>query len=223
GPAREDASYNRFDLSSPRSYLVPGTNIIAIQVANSSLVASSDFYLDLRLLGMIGPSRHGPTPGAINSVYATNLPPAVRQVEHSPNQAVSGQPVRITAKITDTEGVSAVLLQYQIVDPGNYLELTDAAYTNNWTSTPMSDSGTDGDELAGDGVYTAALPGSLQTHRRLVRYRIRATDTTGLSVTVPYADDPQPNFAYFVYDGVPAWTGAVQPRGAANTKCAGDG
>jgi hypothetical protein len=32
-----------------------------------------------------------------------------------------------------------------------------------------------------------------------------------LSVTVPYADDPQPNFAYFVYNGVPAWTGAVQP------------
>jgi hypothetical protein len=28
---------------------------------------------------------------------------------------------------------------------------------------------------------------------------------------VPYTDDPQPNFAYFVYDGVPAWTGAAQP------------
>jgi hypothetical protein len=28
---------------------------------------------------------------------------------------------------------------------------------------------------------------------------------------VPYADDPQANFAYFVYDGVPAWSGAIQP------------
>src|SRR5207249_5582640 len=65
GPAREDASYNRFDLSSPRSYLVPGTNIIAIEAANSSLSASSDYYLDLRLLGMIGRSRQGQTPGAI--------------------------------------------------------------------------------------------------------------------------------------------------------------
>ena len=27
----------------------------------------------------------------------------------------------------------------------------------------------------------------------------------------PYADDPQLNFAYFVYDGVPGWSGAAQP------------
>ena len=28
---------------------------------------------------------------------------------------------------------------------------------------------------------------------------------------MPYADDQQPNFAYFVYGGVPAWTGALRP------------
>src|SRR5205823_12302630 len=55
------------------------------------------------------------------------------------------------------------------------------------------------------------MPANLQTHRRLLRYRINATDRAGNSVRVPYADDPSPNFAYFVYDGVPAWTGAVQP------------
>ncbi|PYK99740.1 MAG: hypothetical protein DME19_07575 [Verrucomicrobia bacterium] len=211
GPAREDASYNRFDLNSPQSYLVPGTNLIAIQAANSSLTASSDFFLDLRLLASIGPAGHGPTRGAINSVHAGNLPPAIRRVDHSPNQPGSGKPVGITAKITDPEGVTGVTLQYQLVDPGNYIELTDAAYSNNWTSIPMNDAGTDGDALAGDSIYTAVLPGSIQTHRRLVRYRIEATDGTGLSVTVPYADDPQPNFAYFVYDGVPAWQGAVRP------------
>jgi hypothetical protein len=41
-----------------------------------------------------------------------------------------------------------------------------------------------------------------------VRYRIVAVDNGSRSVTVPYAaDDPQPNFAYFVYNGVPSWTG----------------
>ena len=30
-------------------------------------------------------------------------------------------------------------------------------------------------------------------------------------VSVPYPDDPQPNFAYFVYDGIPSWTGADVP------------
>ena len=211
GSVREDGTYNRIDLTSAQRDLVPGTNSIAIQAANSSLSASSDFFLDLRLLADIGLANHGPTPGAINSVYATNLPPAIRQVEHSPDEPLSGQPVRITAKVTDPEGVAEVTLQYQMVDPGNYIELTDAAYTNNWTSVPMNDRGTEGDAMGGDSVYTAVLPGPLQTHRRLVRYRIRATDGSGLSVTVPYGDDPQPNFAYFVYDGVPAWTGAVQP------------
>ena len=35
---------------------------------------------------------------------------------------------------------------------------------------------------------------------------------------VPYPDDPQPNFAYFVYDGVPAWYGAVRPGATAVVK-----
>jgi len=56
-----------------------------------------------------------------------------------------------------------------------------------------------------------ASPAAVQVHRRLIRYRLSATDRDGNTVTVPYADDPSPNFAYFVYDGVPAWTGAVQP------------
>jgi len=68
-----------------------------------------------------------------------------------------------------------------------------------------------GDLIAGDSVYSVDLSASLQTHRRLVRYRITVTDRLGLSVRVPYADDPEPNFAYLVYNGVPAWQGAVQP------------
>ena len=157
------------------------------------------------------PPAHGPTPGARNSVFATNLPPAIRQVKHQPSQPVSGQPVVISAKVTDPQGVVSVSLLYQFVEPGNYIELTDAAYTNTWTSLPLNDAGVNGDEQAGDHVYSVVLPGTWQTHRRLVRYRIQAKDGTGATVTVPYADDPQPNFAYFCYDGVPAWRGAVQP------------
>ena len=97
------------------------------------------------------------------------------------------------------------------VDPGDYISLSDPRYLTQWTTLPMFDDGTHGDEASGDAVYTAVLPGELQTHRQLVRYRITATDSLGASVTGPYDDDPQPNFAYFVYDGVPAWTGAVQP------------
>ena len=51
----------------------------------------------------------------------------------------------------------------------------------------------------------------MQTHRRLIRYRITATDGCGATIRAPYPDDPQPNFAYFVYDGVPPWTGKATP------------
>ncbi len=110
-----------------------------------------------------------------------------------------------------------MLLEYQLVNPGSYIDLTDAAYTNNWTLVPMNDAGANGDLVAGDNVYSADLPGSIQTHRRLVRYRMTVSDMLGFSVRVPYADDPQPNFAYFVYDGVPAWTGAIQPSATSGT------
>lgn len=211
GPFREDLSYNTFIIGNARSFLRAGTSIIAVQAANVSLTESSDFFFDARLLAVSGSASHGPTPGALNSVYATNLPPAIRQVDHSPNEPRSGQPVTITAKITDPQGVGSVRLRYQLVDPGSYIELTDAEYASSWTELAMTDAGVNGDALAGDSVYTAVLQGSLLTHRRLVRYRIAAADVTGLSVTVPYPDDPQPNFALFCYDGAPAWQAAVRP------------
>lgn len=209
---REAYTYDTFNLPAPQGYLVPGTNIIAVQVANAS-AGSSDLFFDALLQGQTSPSTVGSTPGAMNSVFATNAPPQIRQVDHSPNQPASNQAVTITAKITDPEGVTSVSLQYQIVTPGNYIELTDSAYTNaaNWITLAMNDAGNNGDALAGDSIYTAVIPASVQQHRRLIRYRITATDGVGSSITVPYADDPQPNFAYFCYNGVPAWSGAAQP------------
>ena len=74
-----------------------------------------------------------PTPGARNSIAADNAPPQIRQVSHDPEQPVSAQIVTITAKITDPDGVQTVTLDYQIVEPGNYLPLTNTAFTTNWT------------------------------------------------------------------------------------------
>ena len=100
----------------------------------------------------------------------------------------------------------------------------DVAYTNvaNWITLAMNDAGSSGDALAGDSIYTAVIPGSVQQHRRLIRYRIVATDGVGGSVTVPYADDPQPNFAYFVYDGVPDYSASLRPGVVSNVVYSGD-
>ena len=213
----ENLNFVTFNLTpSPGSLLINGTNVIAVQAHNSSIGASSDFFFDARLIAETGASGGtAPTPGRVNTVFATNAPPQIRQVDHTPNQPRGGEPVLITAKVTDPDGVNSVQLQYQIVSPGSYIELTNTAYTNlaNWISLPMNDAGTAGDVTAGDDVFTTEIPAAVQVHRRLIRYRITVTDSTGRSVRVPYADDPQPNFAYFVYDGVPPWTGAVQPGG----------
>ncbi|MBZ0256622.1 lamin tail domain-containing protein, partial [bacterium] len=152
-----------------------------------------------------------PTPSAKNSVYVDNAPPFIRQVENKPKQPNSGEDVFITAKISDPDGVASASVLYQEVKPGHYIALDDSAYQTQWTELPMNDAGEDGDEIAGDFIFTAKMPIALQQHRSLIRYRISVEDSLGNSLTVPYEDDPQPNFAYFVYDGVPSWSGAARP------------
>lgn len=176
-----------------------------------------------------------PTPGAQNAVFAQNAPPQIRQVAHYPEQPTSSQPVHVTAKITDPDGVATVSLIYQTVAAGNYvpawlplapatlLATPNAALAPNpafedpanWSAIAMNDAGLEGDALAGDGIFSATIPA--QANRRLLRYRITAADTLAASVRVPYADDPSLNFACFVYNGVPDWTAAtrsVHPQGA---------
>jgi hypothetical protein len=179
-------------------------------------------------LGSSWRSSTPPTPGAINTSFLANAAPNLRQVNHSPDQPGSTNSVAITCKVTDPEGVASVQLSYQVVAPGNYLPATlpltrtqlDSLTTNpaltnalnpafeaaaNWTTVAMTDDGLNGDEIAGDRLFTVVLP--QQAHRTLVRYRITTTDTLGASRRAPFEDDPSLNFAYFVYDGVPAYQG----------------
>ncbi len=211
--AKENLNWQTLTLSGFDGPLRNGTNVLCVQVHNSSLGNSTDCVLDMRLRGRSGGSS-GPSPGRRNTAYAAHSPPALRQVDHTPEQPASGQPVVITVKATDINGVTSVVLDYQAVAPGAYVSLTDAAYTTGWTTVTMHDDGLAGDAAAGDAVYSVTLPGAVQVNRTLVRYRIRATDGTGLSVQAPFGEDPCPNFAYFVYDGIPAWSGAVKPGDA---------
>jgi hypothetical protein len=206
--ALEPSGFVPFEI--PSNVLVSGTNVIAVQLVNYAL-SDVDAVFDGRLVGYTSGSS-GATPGGQNTgVYAANAPPQVRQVDHSPNTPIPGQAVTVTAKVTDPNGVGTVTLKYQLVNPGDYINLTDSRYATQWTSQTMYDDGTNGDAFAGDGEYTAVIAAANQTNRRLVRYRITAADTLGASITAPYSDDPQPNFAYYVYAGEPSWTGSARP------------
>lgn len=122
------------------------------------------------------------------------------RVTHTPAQPGSGQPVTITAQLGSA--ARNVVLRVQFVEPGAYLRSTDPAYTNEWREFPMAR------RLEG---FTAVIPAAAQQHRRLVRYVISFASPNGTATRLPPATNECPNFAYFVYDGVPAWTGASQP------------
>jgi hypothetical protein len=192
--------------------LFGGTNVIAVHAFNTSR-NSSDFSMDLELISDDQTNSANPTPGARNSVAPdiVKVPPQVESVAHFPNSPASGDAVTITARITDPDGMAEAVLFYQLVDPGSYIRRSDPTYATDWTSLLLRDDGSGGDAVAGDSVFTAILPENLQAHRRLVRYRVTATDALGNAVSVPYADDEQPNFAYYVNDGIPAWRGAFRP------------
>jgi lamin tail-like protein/concanavalin A-like lectin/glucanase superfamily protein/CotH protein len=222
-----EAAWESYEIANPEYYLQLGKNILAIHALNRTL-GSTDFSIDASLYSPgldSGFVPALPSPGAINTNWAENSPPLIRQVQHNPPQPSSGTNTRITAKVTDPHGVAHVELQYQLVLPGQYIPSyfpvahttlsispdtppePNPAYwdSGNWTSLIMKNDGIGEDEYAGDDIYTAVIPG--QSHRVLVRYRIRIEDALGKWIIVPYVDDPSLNFAYFVYDGVPDYEG----------------
>ena len=231
-----EAAWEEYEISNPSVFLQTGANVMAIHALNTR-IDSSDFSIDAALSdpGSDGSIFAPPTPGRRNSVWSLSAPPQIRQVDHTPRQPPAGQPIPITAKITDPDGVTSVTLWYQVVSPGNFIPAflplphatleadplrpfdPNPAFENpaNWTPLTMKDDGTGGDAVAGDSIFTAVVPG--QANRTLVRYRIAAEDALGNSVRVPYLDDPSLNFACFVYDGIPAYTAQVSVKGGPYT------
>ena len=120
-------------------------------------------------------------------------------VVHTPAQPKSGEAVTITARLN--AGAGNVMLHVQVAEPGKYVRKTDPAFTNSWRSFPMSEQG---------GAFVATIPAAEQQHRRLIRYYVSFAVEQRISL-IPLATNDSPNFAYFVYDGLPAWTGASRP------------
>jgi hypothetical protein len=120
------------------------------------------------------PSQAG-TPGQANSRARADAGPAIFDVAHFPAVPAGGDPVVVTARVQDPDGVGAVNLRYR-QDPSSTL-----------TSLSMTDDGTGGDAVAGDGVYSATLPG--QTAGTLVAFRIEAVDQYAAPVSTVFPND----------------------------------
>jgi hypothetical protein len=147
------------------------------------------------------------TPGAPNSAAlrrlanAGNTPPQITAVSHRPaleperRSILSSDEVRVEARALDRDGIAWVRLEYQVCAPGDYIQRSDARFESDWREIEM-----DYDPLRA--LHTARIPP--QPHRTLVRYRVRAADRAHVPLErlSPRPRDPEPNHAYFVYDGV---------------------
>ncbi len=204
-----EVGWEELTITNAPRLLVEGMNLLAIQALNNELL-DWDFTFDAELQNAPLPCSK-PTPGTTNSVYSAATPPQVVQVFHDPLQPRAGEKVTVKVVLHDPVNIIRAELSYQVVPPGGYIRKTDPAYQTNWTTVDMAEDWTEYAQT-NEASYSAIIPAEVQTHRALIRYWISVQNASGQRVMLPYADDEQPNFAYFCYNGVPAWKGAVIPE-----------
>ncbi|MEO6246653.1 MAG: lamin tail domain-containing protein [Opitutaceae bacterium] len=105
------------------------------------------------------------TPGAANSIAASDIAPVVTAVRHFPLVPTSTQAVTVNATVLDDRGV-AVTVTVSYRRDG----------TASWTSAPMFDDGAHDDGAAGDHVFGAGLPAAADG--TIMEFYISATDGT---------------------------------------------
>jgi hypothetical protein len=120
------------------------------------------------------------TPGQQNTAYVSNRGPDILEVKHAPVLPVGNEPIIVTARVIDNDGVSSVTLYYR------------SEGTTAFTSTPMVDNGSGDDLIAGDGIFTATIPGAASG--TMQAFYIEASDgsasTRFPTVLEPSADVP---------------------------------
>ena len=162
------------------SALAAGTTNVTIRAAVRWLKGDPEVLLRLRgnwlecAAELPTPANPG-TPGMRNSRWVANAPPAIMAVQHTPVLPAANQPVVVTAQVSDRDGLGPVLLKYRL-DPN-------ATYS----TVPMTDNGTGGDVTAGDGIWTATIPG--QPAGTMIAFYVQATDGALAPATATFPND----------------------------------
>jgi hypothetical protein len=133
------------------------------------------------------------TPGLPNSRAATNAGPAIYQVSHSPAVPAANQSVVVTARASDPDGVASLTLRYRL-DPAPTL-----------INVAMNDTGTNGDTVAGDGLYSATIPG--RPAGTAIAFTLVAANKSGVTNVFPELvpdNAPARECAVFFGDATPA-------------------
>lgn len=124
-----------------------------------------------------------PTPGAPNG-SGTRAGPILQAVEANPPQPVTG-PLPITVRaLPANDPVAGVRLYHRRMFAPD-------------TMLPMTDDGTGGDAVAGDGIWTAVIPESAFGPGQMTRWRFVGTDTQGTETKEPAFRAPLDSPQYF--------------------------
>jgi len=174
--------FDDFDVTEHRARLVPGANVLAIHGLNAGL-SSSDLLALPELVAVsfepmdVSDVVEGyllqPTPGAPNQTALAQIGPALRDVTENPPPPMPGEDVVVTVRVIETlEPLLGISLAWTVgFEVASRVPMAGTAL--------MVDDGTEADAMAGDGVFTAVIPGTVLTAGSMVRWKIDAVDTTG--------------------------------------------
>lgn len=141
-----------------------------------------DVDVDTPIAGAVGRG----TPGRVNSVNNTGVPPFVESLTHVIETPLSNEQQTILASVSGQRPITSV---QAYISTG--LSQTRSTLT-------MFDDGFHGDGTAGDGVYGVQV--TAMPSRTLVHYSIRVVDDSGRETLFPYPDEPSSTQAYYHYN-----------------------
>jgi len=120
------------------------------------------------------------SPGLENTVCVTSRGPDILHVTHTPVLPTAGEPIVVTARITDPASPAAVALFYR------------SEGSSMFSNTAMTDDGTGNDVIAGDCLFTGTIPGaSAGTMRAFYIEAIGDEESTRFPARLsPYAQVP---------------------------------
>ena len=88
------------------------------------------------------------TPGWQNMAFVPNRGPDILEVQHTPVTPTANKPIVVTARVIDNDSVASAMLYYR------------SEGTAAFTAALMVDDASGDDLIAGDGIFTATIPGA---------------------------------------------------------------
>jgi len=186
--------FEDIDISSLLPVLRSGENVLSVHGLNRA--ADDDDFLWSCELVAAQPWESSqmyryfskPTPGAPNGDGANDIGPVIRDVQHAPGVPSTNDDIVVTAAVTESFfPLDSVRLIYRVMYGPQ-------------VSLPMRDDGAPPDRVAGDGIFTAAIPATAHAPGEMVRWFIRAADIRQNPSRWPLFNDPA---------GSPEYLGAV--------------